>query len=161
MTDPSGYRIRRAESGDATGLAALVRSIGLFRRIKSESAGETLAHLSRNLELALAGASHSIYVADDDAGALVGYVAVHWLPYLILAGPEGFVSELFIDEGSRGKGIGTALLDRVIAEARSRDCRRLQLINFRERESYQRGFYSRLGWVERPDAADFVLTIEG
>ena len=156
---PPGVIIRRAERRDAPVLTAFIRAVGLFRRIESETPGETLAHLSRNLDLALADASHSVYLVEDGAGTLAGYISVHWLPYLILAGPEGFISELFIGADARGKGIGTRLLAEVVAEARARGCSRLQLLNFRDRESYQRGFYSRLGWEERPDAANFVLTL--
>ena len=43
---------------------------------------------------------------DGQDQALVAYAAVHWLPYLILRGPEGFVSELFVDQAARGQGVG-------------------------------------------------------
>ncbi len=90
----------------------------------------------------------------------MGYAAVHWLPYLFMPGPEGFVSELFIDDEARGQGIGTKLLESVKQEAQARGCTRLSLINLRDRESYQRGFYAKLGWQERPDAANFILRLK-
>jgi GNAT superfamily N-acetyltransferase len=82
---------------------------------------------------------------------------VHWLPYLFFSGPEGFVSELFVGGPSRGQGVGRQLLEAVKVEATERGCVRLQLINFRDRESYQRGFYQKCGWEERGTAANFVL----
>jgi len=90
---------------------------------------------------------------------VLGYVAVHWLPYLFLTGPEGFVSELFVRREARGRGLGRILLRIVEDEARSLGCARLQLINFRDRESYRRGFYAKAGWQERPDGASFVKTL--
>jgi hypothetical protein len=48
------------------------------------------------------------------------------------------------------------LLETVQAEGVRRGSRRLMLLNMRQRESYQRGFYSKLGWEERLQAATFV-----
>jgi GNAT superfamily N-acetyltransferase len=83
------------------------------------------------------------------------------LPYLILAGPEGYVSELFVSDSARGIGIGTQLLKAVEAMAISRGCSRLMLLNRKTRESYERGFYRRLGWEEREEFANFVLHLRG
>jgi GNAT superfamily N-acetyltransferase len=99
-------------------------------------------------------------VAANEDGRLIGYVAVHWLPYLFLSGPEGFISELFVAETARSSGVGKLLLQTVESEAKERGCSRLQLINFKNRESYQRKFYQKAGWEERPDGASFVRPIE-
>jgi GNAT superfamily N-acetyltransferase len=99
-------------------------------------------------------------VAEQAGGRIAGYVAIYWLPYLFMAGPEGFVSELFVHEVARDQGVGSRLLAAVIEEARTRGCTRLQLINFRTRESYQRGFYTRAGWEERPEAASFTYYLK-
>jgi GNAT superfamily N-acetyltransferase len=109
------------------------------------------SHLDQNL----ADESHSIYIAADEDGAFLGYCAVHWLPYLFLSAPEGYISELFILEQGRGQGLGGRLLEAVEEEARSRGCSRLQLINGRDRESYRRGFYTKHGYEER-DMAPFL-----
>ena len=93
-------------------------------------------------------------------GGLLGYTTVHWLPCLFLPSPEGYVAELFVSQEARGQGIGRTLLDEVVEEARRRGCSRLQLINFRQRESYARGFYAKNGWEERPDAANFALSLD-
>lgn len=150
------FQTRRATLEDAPALTALLRSIGWFTRMDSEPETTTLQTVARHLEMGLATTSHSIYVAADKDGRLIGYAAVHWLPYLFLAGPEGFVSELFVSESARGGGVGTLLLQAIEAEARERGCVRLQLINFRSRESYRRKFYEKSGWEERPDGASFV-----
>ena len=154
------HTIRPAERGDAAGLATLLRSIGWFGRMEAEDERETLAIVSAQLERGLNTDSHTTLVALSPAKELVGFVAIHWLPYLFMRGPEGFISELFISAGSRGQGIGTRLLDAAIAAARERQCTRLQLINYRSRESYQREFYKKAGWTERPDAAAFVYMLE-
>jgi GNAT superfamily N-acetyltransferase len=148
--------IRKVTPEDASVLAEIIRGLGWFTHISAEPPEATRARVARHLALCLADDSHSVYVAQASTVEVVGYVAVHWLPYLILAGPEGYVSELFLRDEARGQGIGTQLLEIVEAEARRRGCIRLMLLNMRQRESYQREYYKKRGWEERPDAANFV-----
>jgi len=151
--------VRRADLGDAAGLAAFLKNLDYFPRLAPMPAEQVLAQVTRHLQLCLADASHSVYLAEDAQRELCGYTSVHWLPYLFLRGPEGYVSELFVARAARGQGVGTALLAAVKAEGRARGCARLSLLNMRERESYLRGFYAKDGWHEREDAANFVLDI--
>ena len=157
MNSANDYTIRPAAPDDAPQLAALVRALERFDHLREEPLPEAIARI----QAALAGGDErSIHVATSEAGDLAGYVAVHWLPYLILRGPEGFVSELFIAPAARGRGIGSRLLATAVAEARARGCSRLGLLNNRRRESYERGFYAQHGWQERGDMANFVLYLE-
>ena len=157
---PMEIQIRKATDQDAPAIAELLRSIGLFAHINAEPPQATLDHVARHLGFCHADNSHSVYVALDLTGEIVGYCAVHWLPYLMLPGPEGYVSELFLRESSRGLGIGGRLLETVSTEAKKRGCSRLMLLNLRDRESYQRGFYKKQGWQERPEAVNFLLPIK-
>ncbi len=156
MIEHAEIPIRGATLADAPRLTELIRAVGGFSALEGKSPEDLREMIARELALCLADGSHSIHIAGREGEALVGYVAVHWLPYLIMDGPEGFVSELFLVEEARGHGIGTRLLGAVEREARDRGCSRLQLINFRDRESYRRGFYEKAGWTERPDGASFV-----
>jgi len=129
--------------------------------MNEESPAETERRLAEHLRLCLSDDSHAVLVTESPEGAILGYVAVHWLPYLMLAGPEGYVSELFVSESARGAGLGTKLLEAVKDMAISRGCSRLMLVNRKTRESYQRGFYRKLGWEEREEFANFVLNLWG
>ncbi|HYN88847.1 MAG TPA: GNAT family N-acetyltransferase, partial [Ardenticatenaceae bacterium] len=145
---------------DATSITDLLRSLGWFAHMETEPPETSRERVAKHLALCLADASHSVYVAVDADGTVIGYCAIHWLPYLFMTGPEGYVSELFVREAGRGRGVGTRLLETVIEEARGRGCRRLQLVNMKHRESYQRGFYPKHGWVERPAAGNFVYLLD-
>jgi ribosomal protein S18 acetylase RimI-like enzyme len=101
---------------------------------------------------------NSVYVAKS--GKIIGFIHVHWLPYLILGGHEGYISELFVLEEFRGQGIGSQLLNKIKQEAKLRDCIRLNLINSDEKESYLRGFYGKQGFIEREDFKNFVWFVE-
>lgn len=156
-----GYQIRKAVGlKDATAIANLLRTIGWFAHINIEPVEVTRERVVRHLHLCNADYSHSVYVVHDaSGGGVAGYCAVHWLPYLMLAGPEGYVSELFLRDDCRGQGLGGRLLDTVKTEAKKRGCTRLMLLNLSERESYKRGFYRKQGWQERPEAINFVYTV--
>ena len=148
--------LRPAQPDDAPALAVLLQGIGWFDRFAT---GHPEAHADQ-LEPLLAPSPHQLQlVACDAQGQLIGYCAVHWLPIAILQGWEGYVSELFIADSARGLGVGSQLLDQVTAAARSRGCRRLWLVNNRQRDSYHQGFYARQGWQEQAQAARFVLDL--
>lgn len=148
--------IRLAQIEDAGAIAAILQELGWFSHY-----GEiTPAQVSRHLGLCLADDSHSVYLAGTPSGEIVGYGAVHWLPTLFMPGGEGFVSELFVKEATRGNRIGAALLEAFIAEGRRRGCTRLSLLNNRQRESYRRGFYTKQGWQERVGLANFVYLLQ-
>jgi len=151
--------IRRAVIDDAPQLARLLQEIGWFEAFRGRDLKDSVTMVESRLRQCLNDASHSVYVAQWPSGAIAGYASVHWLPYLFMAGPEGYVSELFLRDDARGQGLGRQLLDIIVAEARSRGCQRLSLINLRSRESYQRQFYIKAGWLERSEAANFVYTI--
>lgn len=149
-------KIRNAKLRDATAIAEISRGLGLFPHLTAETSVQTQSRVREHLKLCLSDSSHSIYVAELPGMGIVGYVAAHWLPYLMLQGPEGYVSELFVTAAGRSRGVGGALLDVVKRESRARGCFRLSLLNLRNRESYERGFYVKQGWQERPEAANFL-----
>jgi len=151
--------ICKAEQSDLAGIAEILRELGWFAHITAETPGETQGHIANQLKLCQADDSHSVFVARAAGGVVLGYVSVHWLPYLIHRGPEGYISELFIRSSGRGQGIGARLLETVEAEAIRRGCTRLALLNMRQRESYQRAFYIKHGWEERPQAANFIKVL--
>lgn len=152
-------QIRKAVLSDVPAIASLLRSLGFFARISAEAPEITKKRVTDHLTLASADDSHLVLVAETAQGEIAGYCAAHWLPYLILPGPEGYVSELFIHESFRDQGIGGTLLEAIKAEAQQRGCSRLMLLNMRKRESYQRSFYQKQGWEERPEMANFVLPL--
>lgn len=150
------WHIRPAASSDAPALATLLHGIGWFA---SFEAGTSDTHAARIAPL-LAPSPHQLQlVACDAEGLIHGYCAVHWLPLAILQSWEAYVSELFIAASARGAGLGSQLLDQAVAAARLRGCSRIWLVNNRDRDSYQRGFYARQGWTEQPQAARFVLQL--
>ncbi len=152
--------IRKATPPDAPAIVEIVRGVAWFTHLEAEPVAVTEQRVLDLLDLDGTNPSHSLYVAEDSAGTVVGYVAVHWFPYLFLPGPEGYVSELFVREDARGQGVGSQLLATVRREAEERGCFRLMLLNNRHRESYQRRFYEKAGWQERDWLVSFILPLD-
>jgi len=160
MNNEQKVKIRRAQVEDAPAIADILRGQQTFVQINEEPPANTEQRVRRHFDLCAASPSHSIYVAEDSTGQVAGYAAVHWLPYLLLTGPEGYVSELFVRVSEQGRGIGTLLLEEIKKEGKARGCSRLSLLNMRNRESYRRGYYRKVGWEERVNAANFVLLLK-
>jgi GNAT superfamily N-acetyltransferase len=152
-------KIRKLTVQDAPQIAELLKEIGWFETFKGESVAAASERVRSHIEQCHADNSHSAFAAQSSDGKIVGYGSVHWLPYLFLQGPEGYVSELFVRESARGQGIGRELLKTIETDAKARGCVRLSLINLRNRESYMRQFYVKAGWEERSEAANFIYRI--
>lgn len=101
---------------------------------------------------------HQIYVAAHES-SLVGYVAVHWIPFPLLGGREGYISDLVVRGDRRGGGVGTRLLAVVEERARELGCRRLMLNNRLTSDAFTSGFYAKQGFAERDTYANFVKTL--
>lgn len=156
---PGARRIRPATAADAEALAATVIAVGGFRAFAELTEAEIAVAVRANVAATLAGGCSTLLVAEH-AGDVIGWAQVHWLHDLFLPGPEGYLTELFLIGEHRGAGIGTELLDRVVAEARERGAYRLTLLNGTERASYERQYYRKRGWQERDDVAGFVLLLQ-
>lgn len=82
-----------------------------------------------------------ILVADDD-GAVVGYAyaAVEGHDYMALRGPAGVLHDVVVDPAHRGRGVGGALLDAVLAALAARGAPRVVLSTAERNEGAQRLF---------------------
>ncbi len=153
------FRIARPELADVDDLLKIIKSTGFFDDLNPES--EECRHDAESvLNSIMQSRDRVMMVARDEQGHVIGYVAMHFVPYLILRGEEGYLNELFVMSSYRSQGIGSMLLEAAVNEARDRGCKRLHLINSKRRDSYKRGFYSKRGWRERDYCASFVLNLE-
>ena len=152
----SKTNIRPAQLTDARAIAEVRANIDDYDHWKAlgVAAMEAQAHAS----LARQHSERLTFVAEF-GGRVVGYAAVYWL-HPAFSGPEGYLSELFIRSDASGRGVGTALIETVKAEAQERGCLRLTLVNLKDRESYRRGFYASRGWNEKTNTVRFVYEFD-
>lgn len=148
--------IRPAQHQDHGSLYDILKGLGWFALLDELDAEQGRALVASHLARGLNSAEHLVLVAEDGQGQVVGYASVHWLPYLFKAGLEAYVSELFVRQDQSGQGVGRTLLATMETEARARGCCQLMLVNNRQRQSYQRGFFAKQGWQERDNMANFA-----
>jgi GNAT superfamily N-acetyltransferase len=148
--------IRPMQDTDLGVIAALWRELGWLEWIGQTAPDQVESIMAQRLAESRADDSHVALVAEDADGVVLGYTAMHFLPYFMMPGPEAYVSELFMTAEARGKGLGKLLLAHLEKLAKKRGCCRMMLFTGRDRESYERGFYKKQGWQERPVIANFV-----
>jgi len=146
--------IRPLRPSDIADIMQLHRELGWNPAFKAD--GSTL---KQRLE-SLITEENALLLVGELKGKVVGYIHGKIVTYLLFAGREMLVSELFVMESARGQGVGKALLGTIESEAVSQKCFRISVLNSRERESYKRGFYPSLGYEERPHTANFTKRLD-
>ncbi|MFN3960721.1 MAG: GNAT family N-acetyltransferase [Parvularculaceae bacterium] len=132
--------IREAARADAPLIINLIRELARYERAP-DAAKASLA----DIETAFFGADPKVHALIAEwNGAAVGF-AVYFFNFSTWTGKHGvYLEDLFVRESVRGKGIGKALLMRLAAIARARDCARLEwsVLDWNEPAI---GFYRSLG----------------
>jgi len=153
--------IREARVEDARSMAQILREIGWSERRNALPLEEISGPIEKLIERCRQDREgHSMIVAVDKDDKVLGFTNVHWVPFVMLGSTEGYVSDVFVSPASSGMGAGRALIEYVMEEGKQRGAMRLMLTNGKEKPSYKRGFYKKLGWTERPKVANFVYYYE-
>ncbi|MEU1512834.1 GNAT family N-acetyltransferase [Streptomyces sp. NPDC005811] len=142
------WRTRQATAADLEAVAE-VRAVAM--RADLERLGRYDEHRVRQRLRDAWMPAHTLVVEGAD-GAVVGCVALR------PAGDADWLEHFYLDPRVQGRGIGTALLERLLEDA-DRDGRRVRLDVLRG--SAARRLYERHGFVwEREDAVDVFLVRE-
>jgi GNAT superfamily N-acetyltransferase len=153
----SKIAIRAAKVEDAEDMARILRQIGWSQKrnaLKLEEVSRPIEELIRHANNDQEG--HTVIVAVDDGDRPIGFTSVHWVPFIMLGSFEGYISDVFVSPMASGKGAGKLLVQKVMEEGKKRGCMRLMVTNGKDKPSYKRRFYEKLGWKERPQVANFV-----
>jgi glucosamine-phosphate N-acetyltransferase len=143
----SGVVLRRAVLADFPAVLRLLGQLWPDQELDAARLGEAYR---RGVE----AADQEYLVAEGD-GRVVGFASLCLLNSLWQAGNLGHIMELVVDEESRGRGIGTQLLEALIARAKERGCARIELDSaFHRAEAHRfyesRGFVRRAYWFSKP-----------
>ena len=110
------------------------------------------AAFDRTYPLLIASPSAHLLVAEDDAGA-VGYVYAIDIPTLFANGMITEILELYVVESHRRMGIGTDLVNAVVARARQRGSAEATVPTRRAS-----GFYQAIGFEQTAELLKLRLT---
>ncbi len=88
-----------------------------------------------------------LVVAEDGGGTVVGCLQLCILPGLSSQGASrGLIEDVRVAAHCRSRGIGEQLVQWAVTEARSRDCKLIELLTHNTRVDAQR-FYKKLGFA--------------
>jgi ribosomal protein S18 acetylase RimI-like enzyme len=137
-------RIREATLGDLGVLLDLMEAFNVFERIPwKRSTGEpALRALLADERLGLVG------LVEDDASTL-GYFIVTWGYDLEWNGRDAVLTELFLSENARGRGVGKLVLRRAESLAVEHGAHALHLMVRHDNEPARR-LYQGAGYVSPP-----------
>ena len=132
---PGGVRVRVARMDDAGSIAGLSGQLGY---------PSSVARVRQRLRNLLADGGHAIWVAENGAGAIAGWIHV-FVKQLLESDREIEIGGLVVDQIFRGQGAGKALVERAERWARSRRLKSVYVrSNVVRKEAHI--FYQKLGY---------------
>ncbi len=131
--------LRPARAEDAPVLADLLRQLGY---------ADAGAFIGQRLAGLLEHPDALLHVAEAQ-GTVLGFISLHFIAQIALAGDFCRISYLCVDARARGAGIGARLEEFAQAQARLRGCDRIELHSHSRRVDAHR-FYARQGYSESP-----------
>jgi GNAT superfamily N-acetyltransferase len=145
-TEPEQVVLRPAQQDDVRAIVGLLAADQLGATRDSVRDDADLAAYEAAFRAIDADPAHILLVAES-AGQVVGTMQLSFLPGLARRGAlRAQIEAVRVAESTRGTGLGTAMLQWAIDEARRRGCALVQLTSDKSRTSAHR-FYERLGFV--------------
>lgn len=132
-------KIRLAQAEDSFALSALLAELGYEN---------TETFIERRLAQLMDDQTEVLLVAVHSSTVL-GFLSLHFIPQLALAGDFARVSYFCIAEGERSKGAGQQLLKHAENLAMQRGCDRME-VHCHEHRLKANLFYAREGYSESP-----------
>lgn len=131
--------IRPAQTTDSFALISLLTELGY---------GGTESLMQNRLQQLVDDPNEVLMVAEERQTVL-GFLSLHFIPQLALAGDFARISYFCIAEGERSKGVGQRLLQHAEELARKRGCDRME-VHCHEARIKANQFYAREGYSESP-----------
>jgi GNAT superfamily N-acetyltransferase len=110
--------IRKIDESDYLVLISLFKEFALFEKLP-EKMTNSVEQMLREKEY-LTG-----FVAVNDADEIVGY-ATYFFGYYTWIGKSLYMDDLYVRPNFRGAGVGTKLINEVIAFAKAESCKKLR-----------------------------------
>ena len=94
-----------------------------------------------------------LLAAPEEGTAAVGVCQLRYRLSVWTAAQDCWLEDLFVEESTRGSGVGAALVEAALAKARERGCRRVEL-DTNETNERALALYRRFGFSERSKGDD-------
>lgn len=123
--------VRRARGDDAEAVRALLSQVDAQATVDTKIFNSAYARVLEQ------GDDHMLYVAELD-GTVAGYVLASIARLFYTHGDTAQIHELVVDEGARGRGVGSHLVAAVEQECLARGVRQLTVATLRSAAFYER-----------------------
>ncbi|MEI7709173.1 MAG: GNAT family N-acetyltransferase [bacterium] len=100
-----------------------------------------------DIKLTKENKSFAIKVTAEENGKVLGRAYLYIMFNDLHKEPFGFIEDVFVEEGNRGKGIGTKLVNEVVAEAKRQNCYKV-ICTSRHAKTEVHGLYEKLGFQD-------------
>jgi GNAT superfamily N-acetyltransferase len=150
------FVLRPATAADVPAIVGLIAAdqLGVTRDGVGDEAD--MAAYRQSFEAIDADPAHILLVAEA-RGQVVGTMQLSFLPGLARRGAlRAQIEAVRVAEGTRGSGLGAAMMRWAIEEARRRGCALVQLTSDKSRTDAHR-FYQRLGFVSSHEGMKLKL----
>ena len=145
--------IRKAKLSDFSEIHRLMVLLG-YKISKSEIQNQKI-----EFEVIIESKHQNIFVIEgNDSNTIDAMISYSVLPQLRFAGLKMEVDELIVNPEKRSMGLGSKLVQFALEQAKMLRVKKVIISNNRERESYHRKFYQKLGFCEK-NSAFFEFTI--
>lgn len=150
------YTVRRAVIADVAPIVELLAADRLGATRESTDATD-LTPYQRAFSAIDADPAHLLVVVTASDGAIAGTMQLSFIPGLARRGAvRAQIEAVRIRQHHRGTGLGSAMIEWAVAEARRRDCALVQLTTDKSRTDAHR-FYERLGFVASHEGMKLLL----
>lgn len=139
----AAFKVRPARRGDATPIVALLQELG----VKSDPT--IVAWIINHPEMEL-------MVAADQHEKVIGFATLSHRPVLKTGGRSASIDELIVAQAWQRKGVGRALLRKVVERARVLSVSRLEVQSFSAPSEAVGAFFAACGF-ERADVGTYRL----
>lgn len=121
--------IRRGDCDDAPEIAAMVGELlmEIMAAIGAQAFNFDLAETTARLEDFIRREKYFVFVARDDGGAALGFIALYESHALYAEGSFGTIPELYVRPAHRSRKLGLRLLEQARAFGESRGWKRLEV----------------------------------
>ena len=138
--------VRVASEADAGAVASLLYDFNTEFGEPVPEVGVLTERISEHI-----GRSESTFLLVG--GGPEGFAQLRFRPSLITGAPDAYLEELYVAPALRGKGLGRALLEAAMEEARRRGAARIDL-GTSEDDTAARGLYESAGFTNREGRPD-------
>lgn len=142
-------RVRRATADDATAVATLLHDFN----VEFDDPTPPVPALAERVRVLLDSGADVALVAGDGPDGPDGVAVLRFRPAIWSEALECYLAELYVRPARRGQGLGRALLEETLRQARAQGADRIEL-GTSEDDVVARALYERLGFTNRERLPD-------